>query len=143
MIEDYTMYNAGMDWGYWIAMFLLGGTNVWTVIMYILERKKRNIDLKGTKAEVDQKEFSTVRDQFEVFDKRLESYAQSLLEAENLNKKLRSEMQEMEKSKYALEIKIIKLEKLILQKSENECINFECRNRIRETKDKKNESYSA
>lgn len=128
------MYGGGMGWGYWIALFLMGGTNVWTIVMYFLERKKRKIEVKGTQVDVEQKELNTVRDQFDVFDKRLESYSKALIDAESNIDKLKKENRDMQKDKFSMEMQILKLEQVVKQKTENECLNFECKQRIKETK---------
>ncbi len=110
--------GMGSNWGYLLGLFLLGGTNIWTVVMYFLERGKRQQEVRGTAADVDHKEFETMRDQFEVFDKRLENYSSALLAAESTIKELRDLNDELQKDKLDMGLKIFKLEQASKQKDE-------------------------
>lgn len=127
------MTGGGNGLGYWIAMFALGGTNVWTIVLYFLEKGKRKVEEKSAIVDVEHKEFETMRDQFAVFDERLENYSRSLIEAENLIENLKQEKRDMQKDKFNMEMKILQLEHLVKQKEENECLDKHCQHRIKKS----------
>lgn len=81
----------------WILTFILGGTNVWTVVMYVLERKKRALENKSAQTDIDDKEFETLKKQLEYQDIRLNNYEQKMREKETLDDEMRSQMVELKR----------------------------------------------
>lgn len=122
-----------VNWGYWIALFFLTGTNAWSVIMYILERKKRQNEVKKEQKEVDYKEFATLKSQLEYQDERLEDYEIKLKDRERIDDELRKELIEMKRSKFDSDMRVLKLERKLAERDAayevDACINYDCPNR--------------
>lgn len=129
------MYGGGMGWGYWIALFLMGGTNVWTIVMYFLERKKRKIEQTNNVKDVDLKEFETLQKQLEYQDERMENYETKLREREKIDDELRKELTEIKRGKYESDMLIMKLQRKISEKdilyANDACMDQSCPNRVK------------
>lgn len=118
----------------WILTFILGGTNVWTVVMYVLERKKRALENKSAQTDIYDKEFETLKKQLEYQDIRLNNYEQKMREKETLDDEMRSQMVELKRGKYEAELLVMKLtQKLNENKtkySRDACMVQNCPQRI-------------
>lgn len=93
----------------WILTFLLSGTNLWSIILFILERKKRKLDIKASQVDIDDKEFDTLKKQLEYQDIRLNNYEEKMREKETLDDEMRAQMVELKRGKYEAEMLVMKL----------------------------------
>lgn len=118
----------------WILTFILGGTNVWTVVMYVLERKKRALENKSAQTDIDDKEFETLKKQLEYQDIRLNNYEQKMREKETLDDEMRSQMVELKRGKYEAELLVMKLTQKLNENetkySRDACMVQNCPQRI-------------
>lgn len=118
----------------WILTFILGGTNAWTVIMYVLERKKRSLENKSVQTDIDDKEFEILKKQLEYQDIRLNNYEQKMREKETLDDEMRSQMVELKRGKYEAELLVMKLTQKLKEKeteySRDACMVTNCPQRI-------------
>lgn len=93
----------------WILTFLLSGTNLWSIVLFILERKKRKLEIKSSQADIDDKEFETLKKQLEYQDIRLTSYEEKMREKETLDDEMRARMVELKRGKYEADMLVMKL----------------------------------
>lgn len=118
----------------WILTFLLSGTNIWSVLMYVMERKKRNLDNKSVQSDIDDKEFETLKKQLEYQDVRLDNYEQKMREKETIDDEIRSQMVALKRGKYDAELLVAKLTKKLHEKeseySRDACMVSNCPQRI-------------
>lgn len=99
-----------------ILNILLGGTSVFAVIQWILEKKKRAAELKGmeisndsAQSDVDDKEFETLRKQLEFQDERIAAYESKMKQCDAICDEMRQELISIKKIKYDLESQVISL----------------------------------
>ncbi len=119
----------------WILTFILGGTNVWTVIMYVLERKKRTLENKSAQTDIDDKEFETLKKQLEYQDIRLNNYEQKMREMDTIYDDMRAQMVELKRGKYDAELLVMKLTQKLSEKereyTRDACMVRECPSRLK------------
>jgi len=101
----------------WILTFLLSGTNLWSIILYILERKKRNLEHKASQADIDDKEFETLKKQLEYQDVRLNGYEEKMREKEAIDDEMRARLVELKRGKYEAEMLVLKLTQKLNEKN--------------------------
>ncbi len=121
----------------WILTFLLGGTNVWTIVMYALECKKRALEHKSAQADIDDKEFETLRKQLEYQDTLISRYETKLHDYDDISDELRRKLFEIKRQKYESEKLVLKLR---IKYDSDACLDFECRNRILPNTNQKQEN---
>lgn len=131
-MEDSQMIYSGMGIGYWIITTVFGGTSVWGIIMWLLERKKRNLDTANVQQDIDDKEFEGLKKQIEFQDARILNYDAKLNTYEQLFDELRNNYLTIKKNKFEIEQKVLDLEKKLFLSKKSECLVDNCPNRITE-----------
>lgn len=108
-----------------VLNFLLGGTTLFSVIQWAAEKRKRKLEADGiaitnaaSQVEVDDKEFETLKKQLQFQDERIASYEQKMKERDKLDDEMRNEMIDIRRSKYELEVKVMKLSRQLATKEE-------------------------
>ena len=117
----------------WILTFLLSGTNVWSIVMFVLERKKRTLENKSTQTDIDDKEFETLKKQLEYQDIRINNYEQKMREMDTIYDDMRAKMVELKRGKYDAELLVMKLSQKLSEKeseySRDACLVRDCPSR--------------
>lgn len=124
-----------------ILNFVLGGTTLFGLIQWIAERRKRKLETDSvaignaaSQAEVDDKEFETLKKQLDYQDERLNSYEKKMKERDKLDDEMREEMVKMKQCKYDLEMQVMKLQNKLSVKEEeyrhDACMVHDCTKRI-------------
>ncbi|MBR0078116.1 MAG: hypothetical protein IJP72_06950 [Bacteroidales bacterium] len=124
-----------------ILNFVLGGTTLFGLIQWIAERRKRKLETDSvaignaaSQAEVDDKEFETLKKQLDYQDERLNSYEKKMKERDKLDDEMREEMVKMKRCKYDLEMQVMKLQNQLSVKEEeyrhDACMVHDCTKRI-------------
>lgn len=112
---------------------LLGGTSVVAIVKWVSERKKRDIETAGKQIEVDNLEFETLKRQLEFQDERFNSLEAKMKERDKLDDEMRNEMIVVKRSKYELEVTVLRLSNQLAVKEEeynrDACLNKECTKR--------------
>lgn len=124
-----------------ILNFVLGGTTLFGLIQWFSERRKRKLETDSvaignaaSQAEVDDKEFETLKKQLDYQDERLNSYEKKMKERDKLDDEMREEMVKMKQCKYDLEMQVMKLQNKLSVKEEeyrhDACMVHDCAKRI-------------
>lgn len=124
-----------------ILNFVLGGTTLFSLIQWFSERRKRKLETDSvaignaaSQAEVDDKEFETLKKQLDYQDERLNSYEKKMKERDKLDDEMREEMVKMKQCKYDLEMQVMKLQNKLSVKEEeyrhDACMVHDCTKRI-------------
>lgn len=124
-----------------ILNFVLGGTTLFGLIQWFSERRKRKLETDSvaignaaSQAEVDDKEFETLKKQLDYQDERLNSYEKKMKERDKLDDEMREEMVKMKRCKYDLEMQVMKLQNQLSVKEEeyrhDACMVHDCAKRI-------------
>lgn len=127
-----------------ILNFVLGGTTLFGLIQWFAERRRRKLETDSvaignaaSQAEVDDKEFETLKKQLDYQDERLNSYEKKMKERDRLDDEMREEMVKMKRCKYDLEMQVMKLQNQVAVKDEeyarDACMVRDCGKRIRPT----------
>lgn len=95
---------------YLVTVFVLGGTNVWTIIMYISERRKRKLEEKGQQLDVDAQEFNNLKQQLEYSDERIKMFYEQLTKMEKVIVELRSNLLKEQQLNSELQLKLTDVE---------------------------------
>lgn len=95
---------------YLVTVFVLGGTNVWTIIMYISERRKRKLEEKGQQLNVDAQEFNNLKQQLEYSDERIKMFYEQLTKMEKVIVELRSNLLKEQQLNSELQLKLTDVE---------------------------------
>ncbi len=95
---------------YLVTVFVLGGTNVWTIIMYISERRKRKLEEKGQQLNVDAQEFNNLKQQLEYSDERIKMFYEQLTKTEKVIVELRSNLLKEQQLNSELQLKLTDVE---------------------------------
>ena len=115
----------------YILNVLLGGTSVVAIVKWISEKKKRDIENAGKQIEVDNLEFETLKRQLEFQDERFNSLEAKMKERDKLDDEMRNEMIVVKRSKYELEVTVLRLSNQLTVKEEeynrDACLNKECK----------------
>jgi hypothetical protein len=118
-----------------ITTFIFGGTNVWTIILYIIERKKRKLDLTSQQQAIDDKEFDTLKNQLDYQDERIKNYEAKMKERDALDDELRAAMLDLKRGKYDADITALRLSRKLKEKEldyeRDACLNYNCTQRIK------------
>lgn len=112
----------------WILTFVLSGTNLWTIVMYFLDKRKRDLENKSSQADLDDKEFETLKKQLEYQDSLIEKYEAKLKERDSIDDELRSELMIIKRGKFEAEKLVLKLQ---IKYDEDACLQLNCPNRIK------------
>ncbi|MBP5400310.1 MAG: hypothetical protein J6Y35_01630 [Bacteroidales bacterium] len=124
-----------------ILNFVLGGTTLFGLIQWFSERRKRKLETDSvaignaaSQAEVDDKEFETLKKQLDYQDERLNSYEKKMKERDKLDDEMREEMVKMKRCKYDLEMQAMRLQNQLAVKEEeyrrDACMVHDCAKRI-------------
>lgn len=124
-----------------ILNFVLGGTTLFGLIQWFSERRKRKLETDSvaignaaSQAEVDDKEFETLKKQLDYQDERLNTYEKKMKERDKLDDEMREEMVKMKQCKYDLEMQVMKLQNKLSVKEEkyrrDACMAHDCTKRI-------------
>ena len=104
-------------------------------------RRKRKLETDSvaignaaSQAEVDDKEFETLKKQLDYQDERLNSYEKKMKERDKLDDEMREEMVKMKRCKYDLEMQVMKLQNQLSVKEDeyrhDACMAHDCDKRI-------------
>lgn len=124
-----------------ILNFVFGGVTFFEFIKWIVQRRKRKLETDSvaignaaSQAEVDDKEFETLKKQLDYQDERLNSYEKKMKERDKLDDEMREEMVKMKQCKYDLEMQVMKLQNKLSVKEEeyrhDACMVHDCTKRI-------------
>lgn len=107
---------------YLVTVFLLGGTNIWTVIMYFSERRKRKLNEMELQHNVDAQEFNNLKQQLEYSDARIEKFYDQLTEMEKVIAELRSNLLKEQQLNYEYQLKLMDVESKYKQTKDEACV---------------------
>lgn len=114
-----------------ILIFVLGGTNLWTIISYVVERRKRKLLEKQTELDIDSSEFANIRTQMGYYEEQIEKFIEKERKRDAMDDEMREAFIEIKRKKHEIEIKVVNLEQQ-LRVSQNLCCNrTDCESRIK------------
>ncbi|MDD4847306.1 MAG: hypothetical protein PHR53_00875 [Bacteroidales bacterium] len=113
-----------------IILFLLSGTNLWTIVMYFLERRKRKLSERQQSIDVDAAEFDSLKKQLQFQEEQIAKFIENEKKRDELDDIQRAQIIEIKRCKHDIELKLVSVEHKLKIAESKVCERLDCERRI-------------
>ena len=113
-----------------ILTTLLGGTNIWTIILYIAEKKKRRLEIEKQQTDNDVLNLEALKNQIDYMETLMKRYRDNEVARNKLNDEQSKIIIELKKLLTDKELKIIELNKKLTIANSACCFRPNCIDRM-------------